>query len=124
VRQEAAAVAPWRAEAGAPDGPFRWRVGVNGTAQVSSDRGATWEGTTTGVPFDLLAVSAPGGATCWVVGRGGTVLLTTDGRTWRRLSFPVAAELTAVQATDARRAAVTTQDGRRFTTLDGGATWN
>jgi photosystem II stability/assembly factor-like uncharacterized protein len=51
------------------------------------------------------------------------VLLTTDGRQWRRLTFPVAADLTAVQATDARSATVTSVDGRRFRTADGGATW-
>jgi photosystem II stability/assembly factor-like uncharacterized protein len=118
------AVAPWSAEAASPDGPFRWRVGANGTAQVSVDRGTTWEATTTGVPADLIAASSPGGTACWVVGRSGTVLLTTDGRRWQRLTFPVTTDLTAVQATDARRATVTTQDGRRFTTIDGGATWN
>jgi hypothetical protein len=124
VRQEVAAVAPWRAEAVSPDGPFRWRVGMSGAAQASPDRGATWQGTATGVTADLLAASSPGGTICWIVGRAGTVLLTIDGRRWQRLPFPVTTDVTAVQATDARRATVTAQDGRRFSTTDGGATWN
>jgi photosystem II stability/assembly factor-like uncharacterized protein len=58
-----------------------------------------------------------------VVGRSGTVLLTTDGRQWRRIVFPIATDLAAVQAVDARAATVTAADGRRFRTVDGGVTW-
>jgi hypothetical protein len=39
------------------------------------------------------------------------------------LAFPVAADLVAVQATDARSATATAADGRRFRTVDGGGTW-
>jgi photosystem II stability/assembly factor-like uncharacterized protein len=58
-----------------------------------------------------------------VVGRAGTVLLTTDGRRFRRIPFPASADLVSVRATDARSATVVGTDGRTFTTADGGATW-
>ena len=60
---------------------------------------------------------------CWLVGRGGVVLLSTDGRNWRRVAFPEATDLSAVQATDARAASVSSADGRTFSTTDGGVTW-
>jgi photosystem II stability/assembly factor-like uncharacterized protein len=52
------------------------------------------------------------------------VLLSVDGTTWQARSFPETADLVAVQAADARTATVTTSDGRRFSTTDGGATWS
>jgi photosystem II stability/assembly factor-like uncharacterized protein len=52
------------------------------------------------------------------------VLLTTDGRSWRRVPFPEAADLAAVQAANAQAATITTADGRTFRTTDGGLTWN
>ena len=107
-----------------PGTAFRWRIGPAGSVEFSTDAGATWESRPTGVEADLTAGAAPGGTVCWVVGRGGTVLLTTDGRQFRRLMFPVATDLAAVQAIDARSATVTAADGRRFRTLDGGATWD
>ena len=52
------------------------------------------------------------------------VLLSTDGESWRRLSSPdMTADLVAVTARDAVAATVTTADGRRYTTIDGGGTW-
>jgi hypothetical protein len=106
-----------------PGTAFRWRIGARGSVEFSTDAGTTWELRPTGVEADLTAGAAPSGTVCWVVGRGGTVLLTTDGRQWRRLAFPVAADLNDVQAADARAATVTSVDGRRFRTVDGGATW-
>jgi photosystem II stability/assembly factor-like uncharacterized protein len=57
------------------------------------------------------------------VGRGGLVLLSTDGRSWRRLRFPEAIDLTGIDASSATTAAITTVDARVFTTSDGGETW-
>jgi len=114
---------PTRIEIVSPDASIRWRTGPSGVVEYSEDAGATWEATPTGVGTDLLAGASPSGTVCWVVGRAGIVLLTTDGRRWQRLTFPLAVDLTAIQATDARTAAVTAMDGRRFTTVDGGTTW-
>jgi len=52
------------------------------------------------------------------------VLLSTDGRSWRRLAFPEALDLRSVSATDDQTATVTAADGRSFVTTDGGETWS
>ena len=72
---------------------------------------------------DLTAGAAPEPTVCWVVGRAGTVLVTTDGRTWQPVAFPEPVDLVAVQARDGRAATVITADGRTFRTADGGRTW-
>ena len=66
---------------------------------------------------------SPARGVCWLVGRGGAILLTVDGRRWSRVAFPEPVDLARIEARDARTAVVTTMDGRVFTTIDGGATW-
>jgi photosystem II stability/assembly factor-like uncharacterized protein len=51
-------------------------------------------------------------------------VLSIDGTTWQLRPFPEAVNLTAVRATDAKTATVTTSDSRQFSTTDGGATWS
>ena len=70
----------------------------------------------------VTASSASAGV-CWVVGRGGLVLRSTDGRTWQRVNFPEMTDLLAVRATDAQTVSVTTADSRVFSTVNGGQTW-
>ncbi len=72
---------------------------------------------------DFTARAAPSPNVIWRVGRAGLVQLATDGRTFVRIAFPEAVDLTAVTATDERQAKVTTADGRTFQTADGGHTW-
>ncbi len=110
-------------EVASPDPTVRWRVGAGGAIHRSTDAGKTWVPHESGVTLELFSASAPSRDVCWIVGRSGVVLLTTDGATWRRLTFPEPADLRAVVATDARTAAVTTRDGRVFRTFDGGFTW-
>jgi hypothetical protein len=105
------------------DGTTTWRLGPGGVIASSRDGGATWQPQTTGASADLLAGSAPIRTICWVVGRSGTVLLTTDGERWQVRPFPEHVDLAAVAARDERIATVITNNGRRFTTMDGGATW-
>ena len=105
------------------DGAVRWRIVPPASIQRSTDGGGTWELLSTGLSVELTGGAAPSGSVCWLVGRGGTVLLSTDGRRWQRLAFPDGADLIAIQATDARTAIVTTADGRRFRTTDGGISW-
>ena len=69
------------------------------------------------------ARSSPSPNVIWLVGLGGAVHLATDGVTFTRLPFPEAIDLTAVTASDDRRATVTARDGRTFRTEDGGRTW-
>jgi len=102
----------------------RFRLLRGGGVQRSADGGATWRTESTGVTDTLVAGSSPSPSVCWLIGPSGTVLLTTDGRSWRRLTFPEAINLRAVTATDADNATVTTADGRVFVTADGGQTWS
>ena len=93
-------------------------------AEFSADGGGAWRPVVAG-PADLGAIVAgatPGGRTGWFVGRRGTVMLTIDGTTFRRVSSPSSADLESVQPVDERRATVSGH-GERYATTDGGATW-
>jgi hypothetical protein len=105
-----------------PDAAIRWRI-AGSTVQRSTSGGASWEAVPTGFAAEISAGAAPSASVCWLVGRGGIVLLSTDGRGWRRVAFPETTDLSAVRATDARTASVSTADGRTFSTIDGGVTW-
>lgn len=106
-----------------PDSTVQWRI--SGIAvERSADAGRTWQAQPTGTTVELAAGSSPAPSVCWIVGRAGTVLLSTDGATWRRLASPdPAADLAAVAALDDRTATVTTADGRSYRTSDAGRTW-
>jgi hypothetical protein len=101
----------------------RWRPGGPGTVQRSIDGGVTWTTQQTGTTVAISAGSCPTPLVCWLVGQRGTVLLSTDGATWRLVSLPQRVDLIAIRAIDAKTAIVTASDGRRFSTADGGATW-
>jgi hypothetical protein len=105
------------------DGSTRWRVIGPGSVQRSTDSGAQWEVQATGDRAVLTAGAAPSPAVCWLVGRGGVVLLSVDGRTWRRVPFPEAVDLVSVSAEDEKTATVTSASGRAFTTTNGGVSW-
>ncbi len=107
----------------APGSRTRWRVGAQGRIEFSRDGGQTWELQRSEVLVDLLAAHAPSDSICWAVGRAGTVLRTTDGRTWQKLSFPVRVDLVRVLARDDRAAVVLAADGHSFATQDGGYSW-
>jgi photosystem II stability/assembly factor-like uncharacterized protein len=119
--READASAP---EILSPDPAVRWRI-LGSAVQHSVNGGVTWEAAPIGVAAELTAGAAPSAMVCWLVGRGGVVLLTTDGRTWRRVPFPDMTDLSSVRATDAGAlvVSVSTADGRTFVTIDGGVTW-
>ena len=95
-----------------------------GVVQHSTDGGSTWEMQQTNAASELTTGASPQPSVCWLVGRGGAVLLTTDNRTWRRVAFPEAVDLVAVSATDALTATITTRNGAKFSTSDGGETWD
>jgi hypothetical protein len=105
------------------DGSTRWRVTIPGAVQRSTDAGLRWESQPTGERAVLLSGAAPSATVCWLVGRAGVVLLSSDGRSWRRVPFPEAADLVSVSAVDEKNATVTAASGRRFTTTDGGVSW-
>jgi hypothetical protein len=102
----------------------RFRLLPNGAVQRSADAGSTWRTEPTGATERLTAGASPSPSVCWLVGNAGTVLRSTDGRSWRRIAFPETVDLRAVAATDQETATVTTADGRAFVTTDGGQTWS
>jgi len=111
-----------RIEIVSPDVQARWRL-AGPVVEQSTDGGSTWETVFTLAGAELTAGAAPSASTCWVIGRRGVVLRSTDGRTFAVVIFPAMTDLSAVEATDARSASVSTVDGRTFSTTDGGATW-
>jgi hypothetical protein len=101
----------------------RWRIFADNVIHRSSD-GTNW--TTVRLEAGLPQVTtgvAPSPTICWLVGRSGLVLVMSNGTTFRRMATPANVDLVAVQATDALRATVTADNGRQFTTADGGLTW-
>jgi Photosynthesis system II assembly factor YCF48 len=103
----------------------RWRVLSAGRIEQSVDSGITWVPQKSGVKVELLAGSAPSEAVCWIVGRGGIVLRTTDGGGhWNKVVSPIRGDVTGVQAADAMTAEIfDANKSSRFVTHDGGATW-
>ena len=106
-----------------PDPTVKWRIAALGFVERSEDGGATWKGQEVDATAALLAGSAPDGKTCWVVGRNGLVLVTKDGRTWKKIPPPASRDIVAVSAEDASSATVTTADGQRFSTHNSGKKW-
>jgi hypothetical protein len=103
--------------------PAHWRVMASGQVEKSADA-KTWQPIRIDPPVQgLTGGTAPSPLVCWLIGRAGVVLVTTDGLEFRRVTSPTAANLTSIRATDALRATVTSADGQTFTTVDGGKTW-
>ena len=106
-----------------PDPTVRWRLS-GPSVERSLDGGVTWQRQSTSTDAVLTGGSAPSRTVCWIVGHAGTVLLTTDGEAWRRITFPdPKAHLSSVVATDGTHATVTTADGKTYVTADAGTTW-
>lgn len=105
-----------------PDGSSRWRVTAE-RIEHSADGGATWT-VQRDEPATIASGDAPTAQICWLVGPGGVVLITTDGRTWRERQTPLPVDLAGIDAIDANRATVVARDGRRFSTTDGGVSWS
>jgi photosystem II stability/assembly factor-like uncharacterized protein len=101
----------------------RFRLLRGGGVQRTADAGATWRTEATGATETLTAGASPSPSVCWLIGPSGMVLLSTDGRSWRRVPFPESVDLRAVTATDHETATVTTVAGHVFMTTDGGRTW-
>ncbi|MEO6224158.1 MAG: zf-HC2 domain-containing protein, partial [Vicinamibacterales bacterium] len=100
-------------------GSTRWRIVQGIRLERTLDAGATWAVLPIEPPLTtpLLAGAAASTSICWIVGREGVVLVTSDGVTFRRVSLPEAVHLTGVTASDGMRATVTAVDGRKFSTI-------
>lgn len=137
-RETLPASAPDAVEIPSPEPAFRWRLAGSAAIERSTDGGTTWTRQSLTPPrpaafagrqsmpasIVLTAGSAPARDVCWIVGRAGAVFVSTNGATWERKPFPGPLNLTAIRATDARSSVVTTEDGRQFSTIDGGLTWS
>lgn len=106
-----------------PDPQILWRISSGRYVERSTDAGATWLAQWTSVNAHVVAGSAPSADTCWLVGSGGIVLLTKDGKKWLTLEPPTNADFVAVSASSAASATITSTDGHRFETRDGGKHW-
>ena len=97
-----------------------WRV-RDRVIEQSTDAGATWlaDYTADRRIHASAFVSADVG---WIVGENGLVLRRTKNG-WFGATPPADATLTAVRASSPSKATVTLDDGRVFTTVNGGVTW-
>jgi hypothetical protein len=107
-----------------PDPQVLWRISSGRYVERSLDAGVTWRAQWTSVNAHVVAGSAPSADTCWLVGRNGIVLLTTDGKKWHTVDPPASADFVAVDASNAASATVSASDGRKFETSDGGKHWS
>jgi len=106
-----------------PDPAVMYRIADGGFIERTQDGGATWQGQQVDPSAQFVAGAAPAAKICWLVGNGGAVFLSKDGINWAKIPPPTKADLVAVTATSASSATVTTGDGRKFSTRDGGKTW-
>ncbi|MGC1902584.1 MAG: YCF48-related protein, partial [Candidatus Acidiferrum sp.] len=90
-----------------------------------SDSGATWSIQPSGVVADLIAGSAYNDQVCWLVGRAGTILRTTDGgATWQKITAPTSVDLVSVFAINAQSATITDDAAHSYQTSSAGARWS
>jgi Photosynthesis system II assembly factor YCF48 len=106
-----------------PDVGVQYRIAGAGVVERSDDGGATWQGQRVMAKAEILAGAAPSVNVCWLVGRGGIVLMTNDGKNWKKVPSATTLDLVSVTASDAMFATITAADGRKFSTRNGGMTW-
>jgi hypothetical protein len=122
IARRQAPQAPW-VDVTSPDPLARWRFTRRGDVERSMDGGLSWtRERIPGARADLLAGAAPSSSVCWFGGRDGLVLRFTTSDGWQRVPLPVGAHVLTIEATDAQSATVHVSGGR-FTTKDGGKTW-
>jgi hypothetical protein len=110
-------------EIASPDPMTRWRVIGAGRVERSTNGGARWEPATLPESATLISGSSPSSSICWLVGRAGSIYVTTDGLRFVRVPFTDRTDFVSIRATDGRRATVVTIDGRTMRTDDQGANW-
>lgn len=106
----------------APDATLQCRVTDN-VLQVSLDGGLHWEVTSVQPAARVLTGIVLAPAIAWIAGERGMVLVTDDGRRWRPSPLPESVDVVRITATSLFAAEVTTREGARYATLDGGRSW-
>jgi len=110
-RQQTAAARPPR---------VMWRT-RDQSVESSTDGGTTWTTVHT-ADRPIRAGAFVSEDVAWVVGDNGLILRRTANG-WFGSTSPAEGNITAVTATSPSRATVTLEDGRVFTTGNGGVTW-
>lgn len=114
-----------------PSGRVLWRLGSGGRIERSNNAGGAWSLQPSPSTQEWITGAAVSDTTCWIVGRNGAIARTTDGEHWEKIAPPSAPtdasgklpDWISVTASDAQTATITASDQRRFTTRDGGKTW-
>lgn len=106
-----------------PDPKVMWRIAGANAIERTEDGGASWRGQVVDLDAQLTAGAAPATKVCWLVGKGGMILVTKDITHWKKIPPPVPGDFTAVTAKNASSAVVTTANGQKFSTQDGGKKW-
>lgn len=114
-----------------PLGKVIWRIEKNGSIEGSTNAGGSWKPQSSPSTQEWVAGAAVSDTTCWIVGRNGSIARTTNGERWEKIAPPPTSadasgkfpDWTSVTASDAQTATITASDQRRFTTHDGGKTW-
>ena len=97
-----------------------WRVRER-VIEHSTDAGATWVADYT-ADRDIRASAFVNADVAWIVGENGLILRRTKNG-WFGATPPAEGTVTAVRASSPSKASVTLEDGRVFTTENGGVTW-
>jgi len=98
-----------------------WRV-RDLVIEHSTDGGATWAAEHT-ADRPVRAGALVNADVAWLVGENGLVLRRTRNG-WFGATPPADGTITGVRASSSSKATVTLEDGRSFTTENGGATWS
>ena len=98
-----------------------WRT-RDSVVESSNDGGATWVAEHT-ADRTIRASAFLNADVAWVVGDNGLILRRTKNG-WFGASAPADGNITAVKASSPSRATVTLEDGRAFSTANGGVTWS
>lgn len=101
----------------------RWRVFAGGEVQRSATTNGPWEAVTIDSAVHITTGVAPLPSVCWLIGRAGVVLRTSDAQHFERVPFPATVDLVLIRAQNGASATVTAADGRIWTTTDEGKTW-
>lgn len=100
-----------------------WVVGTQGGIFRTEDAGRTWAKQRSGVKSELLAITCPGEAKCWITGEDGVILKTNNGRDWTQVKSGVNHDLTAVDFLNESTGIVVGPRALILRTDDGGTTW-
>jgi hypothetical protein len=105
-----------------PSSEVRWRLDPGGRILRREAASASWQLVYADSSLRFVAAVSPSPQVCWAV-TSRDVLVTRDGQTWHRHRFPDDTAIAWIAAADGSTATVTTAGGLRFTTTDGGTTW-